>query len=382
MANYERLSGLDACFLGFETANAYMHVAVTAIFERGPLGVRRRRRHRRASGSTSPDGCRSCRASASGSARAGRARRDLGRRRAVRPRASRAAREPAAARLDRAAPAALRRDPRATAQPPASALGGVGHRRPRDGGFALVVKVHHCIVDGIAGIGMLAALLDVDADRPRRAPTRGIRGRRRPRASCCATSGRRPAHASRSGARSAARRRSVAGAGGSARRPAASGGSCAPGSRRRPRCPSTPIGPHRQVAWRQLDLGREGRRAPPGRHRQRRRADDGERRARRRAPPRGEPVPDGPLRAVVPVSVRTAEEFGAPGNRVSLWLVPLPVSERDPRRRFATIHATTEELKRSGEASGGAVIAEAANWAGGAVVERRRGSSARPASTT
>jgi WS/DGAT/MGAT family acyltransferase len=84
---------------------------------------------------------------------------------------------------------------------------------------------------------------------------------------------------------------------------------------------------------------------------------------------RGERVPDLPLRAVVPVSVRSAEEFGAPGNRVSLWLVPLPVHERNPRRRFHEIHATTDELKRSGEATGGSVIAEAANWAGGAVVE-------------
>src|SRR5262249_21913545 len=48
----------------------------------------------------------------------------------------------------------------------------------------------------------------------------------------------------------------------------------------------------------------------------------------------GETVPDEPLRAVVPVSVRTAEELAAPGNRVSLWLVPLPVNEHDPRRRF------------------------------------------------
>jgi WS/DGAT/MGAT family acyltransferase len=84
---------------------------------------------------------------------------------------------------------------------------------------------------------------------------------------------------------------------------------------------------------------------------------------------RGERVPDFPLRAVVPVSVRSAEEFGAPGNRVSLWLVPLPVRERNPRRRFREIHAITDELKRSGEATGGSVIAEAANWAGGAVVE-------------
>jgi WS/DGAT/MGAT family acyltransferase len=77
----------------------------------------------------------------------------------------------------------------------------------------------------------------------------------------------------------------------------------------------------------------------------------------------------GPLRAVVPVSTRRAEEFGAPGNRVSLWLVPLPVHEPDPGRRFQTIHEATDELKRGGQAMGGTVIAEAANWAGGAVVE-------------
>ena len=68
--------------------------------------------------------------------------------------------------------------------------------------------------------------------------------------------------------------------------------------------------------------------------------------------------------------LRKAEEIGAPGNRVSLWLVPLPSAERNARRRFARIHATTEELKRDGQATGGAVIAEAANWAGGAVVEQ------------
>jgi hypothetical protein len=50
------------------------------------------------------------------------------------------------------------------------------------GGFALIVKVHHCIVDGVAGIGMLASVvLDGDpapgrprvssAGQPRPAPT-------------------------------------------------------------------------------------------------------------------------------------------------------------------------------------------------------------------
>ncbi len=83
----------------------------------------------------------------------------------------------------------------------------------------------------------------------------------------------------------------------------------------------------------------------------------------------GHEVPHEPLRVLVPVSVRRAEEFGAPGNRVSLWLVPLPIDEPDARRRFDHIRATTEALKRGGDAAGGAVVAEAANWAGGAVVE-------------
>jgi hypothetical protein len=34
---YERLSALDQSFLAFETANASMHVALTAIFEAGSL---------------------------------------------------------------------------------------------------------------------------------------------------------------------------------------------------------------------------------------------------------------------------------------------------------------------------------------------------------
>ena len=35
------------------------------------------------------------------------------------------------------------------------------------GRWALVCKVHHCMVDGIAGVGLLTALLDVEADSGR-----------------------------------------------------------------------------------------------------------------------------------------------------------------------------------------------------------------------
>jgi diacylglycerol O-acyltransferase / wax synthase len=54
---------------------------------------------------------------------------------------------------------------------------------------------------------------------------------------------------------------------------------------------------------------------------------------------------------------------------VSLWLVPLPIADTSARRRFVKIRNATDELKRGGHAMGGAVIAEVANWAGGAVVE-------------
>ena len=54
----------------------------------------------------------------------------------------------------------------------------------------------------------------------------------------------------------------------------------------------------------------------------------------------------------------------------TLWLVPLPIGVRNVRRRFTAVHKTTDELKRDGQATGGAVVAEAANWAGGAVVEQ------------
>ena len=126
------------------------------------------------------------------------------------------------------------------------------------GGFAFLVKVHHCIVDGIAGIGMLAALLDVEptprgrpppiAWQPRPAPTarellRDEVARRARRHDRYRSRARRVLADPRAGPAASAR------AGRSLWRLLRTGLSPAPEV-----CFNRPIGPHREVAWRHFDL--------------------------------------------------------------------------------------------------------------------------------
>jgi diacylglycerol O-acyltransferase len=49
-------------------------------------------------------------------------------------------------------------------------------------------------------------------------------------------------------------------------------------------------------------------------------------------------LPQDPLVAMVPVSVRTAEQVGTFGNRVSMMIVPIATDEPDPRRRLVRTH--------------------------------------------
>jgi diacylglycerol O-acyltransferase len=58
------------------------------------------------------------------------------------------------------------------------------------------------------------------------------------------------------------------------------------------------------------------------------------------------------LRSAAPVNVRHRDEEGSLGNRVSYMLVGLPVGERDPLKRFATITAETKSLKEAHQADG------------------------------
>jgi len=62
------------------------------------------------------------------------------------------------------------------------------------------------------------------------------------------------------------------------------------------------------------------------------------------------------FRIQAPVSVRSQEERGKLGNRVSGWLVRLPLDEEDPLKQLARIHQTTSELKDTHQALGAEII--------------------------
>jgi len=56
-------------------------------------------------------------------------------------------------------------------------------------------------------------------------------------------------------------------------------------------------------------------------------------------------LPDDPLVALVPVSVRREEERGTFGNRISAMIVPIPTNEPDPRRRLLRTHELLKSAK-------------------------------------
>jgi len=49
-------------------------------------------------------------------------------------------------------------------------------------------------------------------------------------------------------------------------------------------------------------------------------------------------LPDEPLVSMIPVSVRSPEEYGSFGNRVSMMIVPIPTNVDDPRERLMQAH--------------------------------------------
>jgi WS/DGAT/MGAT family acyltransferase len=68
------------------------------------------------------------------------------------------------------------------------------------------------------------------------------------------------------------------------------------------------------------------------------------------------------FRVSTPVNVRQDRDRGQMGNRVSSWLVPLPLGLEDPLAQLREIHASTQELKQSNQASAVKLVTDALGW--------------------
>lgn len=85
---------------------------------------------------------------------------------------------------------------------------------------------------------------------------------------------------------------------------------------------------------------------------------------------RGVDLPsDAAVRTMVPVSVRSDDGRGAFDNRVSTMFVALPVGVADAGERLARLQRDTERHKRTGEAAAGAALIGLLGYLPGPVVE-------------
>lgn len=76
---------------------------------------------------------------------------------------------------------------------------------------------------------------------------------------------------------------------------------------------------------------------------------------------RGEqPLPDS-LRTLVPVSMRSAAAFGSTDNRVSVMLPYLPIEEKSPIRRLRIVHSRLSRTKAAGQREAGNAFISMAN---------------------
>ncbi|MFZ0042312.1 MAG: wax ester/triacylglycerol synthase family O-acyltransferase [Solirubrobacteraceae bacterium] len=76
---------------------------------------------------------------------------------------------------------------------------------------------------------------------------------------------------------------------------------------------------------------------------------------------RGE-LPDEPLVAMVPVSVRTEAEKGTFGNRISALFVPIPTNEPDPRARIERAHEILRTAKDRHQATPAQLLQDATQF--------------------
>lgn len=369
--NYERLTALDSAFLAFETPTTYMHVALVTVFEPGSL--------------VAEDGFD-----------IDRVRRYFDSRLHLVPRYRQKLRMVPVtgdhvwiddAQFD------LEYHVRHASLPRPGGMKQLQRRcaeileRPLDrerplweswfieglagGRFAMITKVHHCMVDGVAGVDILAALLGLEA-----AAEVGTMQPWTPRP----VPGDRELFGDEVTRRVRASGRLLRRLGSLASDPTVAGSDVPKrvgalfqllraGTSIPPSAPfNRPVGPHRRLAWTEtaIDEIREIKAALGGSLNDVVLATTTGA-VRRFLQFRGESCAD-PFRVVVPVSVRASDERGQTGNRVSAWIVDLPIDEASARRRHARVVAATRALKEDESALGGQLLTDAAELTTGRIL--------------
>lgn len=362
---YERLSALDQAFLHFETPNTYMHVALTAVFEPGSL------------------------ATPSGGIHIRRLRQHIASRLALIPRYRQhlaqipVLNEPVwvddpdfeleyhVRHVNLPRPGNERQLQRLVAEILERPL---DRRKPlwetwfieglEGGRFAMLSKVHHCMVDGIAGIDLLAALLAVtpfaEAETPARwEPRPAPSGRQMLRDDLA----RRAKNALQLAQRVPGMVGDESQLSGVRRRVTALWDLVSTGLKTTTSTPlNQPIGAHRRIDWLRFDLAemKEIKNRCGGSLNDVVLTTVSGAMSRFLAR-RGVDVQRSELRVLVPVSTRSAADNNG-GNHVSAWLTPVPIGTRDPLQRLAAIRSTTATYKESEQSLGAEMLTETAEW--------------------
>jgi diacylglycerol O-acyltransferase len=234
------------------------------------------------------------------------------------------------------------------------------------GRWAIISKVHHCMIDGVAGWDLAALLLDTSPDAEHPPATDHWTPRRTPSTPEMVLGGLRDAVGAP--LQQLARVPTLA-------RTALSPGKLLafgrglPGTARRLGGPAArslngPSGPHRRWEWIQADLGEVKRiRTVTGGT-----VNDVVLAAVTRGfrdllAGRGQLAEGQVVRTLVPVSVRSQSEKGDLNNKVSAVLVNLPVGESDPGKRVAVLREQMDDLKESRQAVGAQALTELAGFA-------------------
>ena len=233
--------------------------------------------------------------------------------------------------------------------------------------FALVTKSHHALIDGVSGVDITTVLFDTEAEPA--APPQSEQWIPRPE----------PTNAQMLGEalleRATTQAEAVRGARALARRPRQvlssirdtvfAAGSFARTGTAAPDSPlNVKIGPYRRFVWVQTDLGelKQIKNEAGGT------VNDVVLAAvsgalARFLHGRGHSTDKLELRAMVPISVRSADEHGALGNRVSAYMAALPVWCDDPVERLRRVSATMGDLKQSQQAVGASILTELGDFA-------------------